>query len=47
VIPKFLPYSFRGILPTTPELVRAYLRFAPAWQVLGKQYLVIATNPRG
>ena len=45
VIPRFLPYSFRGVLPTAPALVRAYLKFAPAWQVLGRQYLVIGVNP--
>jgi SAM-dependent methyltransferase len=45
VVPRFLPYSFRGRLPTNPALVRAYVRFPPAWKVLGKQYLLLATNP--
>jgi hypothetical protein len=45
VVPRFLPYSFRGRLPTSPPLVRAYVRFPPAWKVLGKQYLLLATNP--
>lgn len=44
VVPRYLPYTFRGRLPTTPGLVRAYLRFPPAWRILGKQYFVLATN---
>ena len=31
--------------PTNPGLVRAYVRFPLAWKVLGKQYLLLATNP--
>lgn len=42
VIPKFLPYSFRGKLPASPPLVRLYLRSPIMWRVLGKQFLVIA-----
>jgi len=41
---RFLPYSFRGRLPTGRAAVRAYLRFRPAWRVLGKQFLVIASR---
>lgn len=41
VIPRYLPYSFRGILPPSPRLTRAYLRIRPAWRLLGKQFLVI------
>jgi 2-polyprenyl-3-methyl-5-hydroxy-6-metoxy-1,4-benzoquinol methylase len=44
VVPRYLPYTFRGRLPTTPALVRMYLRFPPAWRILGKQYFVLATN---
>ena len=40
-IPRFLPYSFRSVLPSWPALTRAYLQFAPAWRVLGKQFLVL------
>ena len=39
--PKFLPYSFRGHLPPSAALTRLYLRFRPAWRLLGKQFLVI------
>jgi SAM-dependent methyltransferase len=41
-IARFLPYTFGGRLPTSPFLVRAYLRFPPAWRLLGKQFLVLA-----
>ena len=42
---RFLPYSFTGRLPSSPPLVRAYLRFPLAWRLLGKQFLVIAELP--
>ena len=41
VTPRFLPFSFRGRLPTAPTLVRAYLAFPPAWRLAGKQFLVV------
>ncbi|MGH2991498.1 MAG: class I SAM-dependent methyltransferase [Solirubrobacterales bacterium] len=41
-IPRFLPYSFRGRLPASERLTRAYLGAPPLWRVLGKQFLVIA-----
>lgn len=40
--PRFLPYSFRGILPPSPRLTAMYLRIRPAWRLLGKQFLVLA-----
>lgn len=42
VIPRYLPYSFRGALPPSPQLTRLYLRMPPAWRLFGKQFLVIA-----
>ena len=45
VIPRFLPYSFRGKLPNPPWAVRAYLRTPMAWRVLGKQFLLIGVKP--
>lgn len=42
IIPRFLPFSFRGVLPPSPVLTTAYLRLRPAWRVLGKQLLVLA-----
>ena len=41
LIPRFLPYSTKGRLPAHPALVRAYLRFPPAWWLLGKQTLYV------
>lgn len=41
VIPRYLPYSFRGILPPSQRLTRLYLQMPLAWKVLGKQFLVI------
>lgn len=42
VFPRFLPYSTKSRLPKASVLIRAYLRFPPAWRLLGKQALVIA-----
>jgi len=42
VRPRFLPYSFRGLLPPSPLLTRTYLRTPALWRLLGKQFLVIA-----
>ena len=44
IIPRYLPYSFRGTLPPSPALARVYLRTKPAWRVFGKQFLVIGRN---
>jgi SAM-dependent methyltransferase len=43
--PRFLPYSFRGLLPPSPALTRTYLNTPMAWKVLGKQFLAIARKP--
>jgi SAM-dependent methyltransferase len=45
VIPRFLPYSFRGLLPPSPALTRWYLRLPIAWRFLGKQFLLLAQRP--
>jgi hypothetical protein len=42
VIPRFLPYSFRGLLPPSPTLTSAYLRTPALWRLLGKQFLLLA-----
>jgi hypothetical protein len=44
VIPRYLPYSFRGALPASPLLTRTYLKMPPAWKLLGKQFLVIGSK---
>ena len=43
LVTRFLPYSTKGRLPTAPVLVRAYLRFRPAWRMLGRQTLYVGT----
>jgi len=43
LIPRFLPYSTKGHLPTAPALVRAYLHFRPAWWFMGRQTLYVGT----
>lgn len=45
VSPRFLPYSFRGLLPPSPVLTRAYLRAPVLWRLLGKQFLVLGRRP--
>jgi hypothetical protein len=42
IYPKFLPLSFRGKLPVHKWLVQLYLKLPIAWNILGKQFLVIA-----
>ena len=42
--PRFLPFSFRGVLPPSPRLTRTYLRTPPLWRLLGKQFFLIARN---
>jgi len=41
IVPRYLPYSFRGILPPSPALTRLYLKAPLAWKLLGKQFLAI------
>jgi len=41
IVPRYLPYSFRGILPPSPRLTRLYLKAPLAWRLLGKQFLAI------
>lgn len=42
VLPRFLPFSFKGRMPVSPWLVRTFLRTPLAWRFLGKQFRVIA-----
>ena len=42
VTPRFLPYSFRGLLPPSPSLTSAYLRTPAMWRLLGKQFFLLA-----
>jgi SAM-dependent methyltransferase len=41
VLPRYLPYSFRGRLLPTRTLTRRYLQTPLAWRLLGKQFLVV------
>lgn len=45
-VSRFIPFSFRGSLPSSASLTRLYLGVPLAWKVLGKQFLVIGTRPR-
>jgi hypothetical protein len=45
VVPRFLPYSSRSLLPKSAWLTRVYLRTPLAWRVLGKQFLVTGFRP--
>lgn len=42
-IPRFLPYTTKGRLPSGPGLVRLYLRVPLAWRFLGAQAFMVAT----
>jgi ubiquinone/menaquinone biosynthesis C-methylase UbiE len=41
VYPRFLPLSFRGGIPVSRFLVKAYLSMPWAWRFFGKQFLLI------
>jgi len=41
VVTRFLPYTTKSRLPTHHLLVGAYLKFRPAWLLLGRQTLYI------
>jgi SAM-dependent methyltransferase len=45
VTPRFLPYSFRGTLPASARLTRAYLHVPLAWRLFGRQFFVVAEKP--
>jgi len=45
VVARFLPFSFRSRLPSSPALTRRYLASPLAWRVLGKQFLLLAERP--
>ncbi len=43
---RYLPFSTKSRLPQDRRLVRAYLRFPPAWRILGRQTLWVGRKPR-
>lgn len=46
-IPRFLPYTTKGRLPSGPRLVRLYLHVPIAWRVMGAQAFLVATPRTG
>jgi SAM-dependent methyltransferase len=44
-IARFLPLTMVGKPPPPLWAIRAYLRFRPAWRLLGRQFLVVARKP--
>jgi len=42
LIVRFLPYTTESRLPIHPMLIEAYLKFRPAWRLLGKQTFAVA-----
>lgn len=44
LITRFLPYTTKSRIPQSASLVRGYLRFRPAWRLLGKQTLLVAAR---
>jgi SAM-dependent methyltransferase len=42
---RYLPFTTKSRLPQDPRLVRAYLRFRPAWRLLGRQTLWVGRKP--
>ena len=45
VVPRFLPYTTKSLLPQWPFLVRLYLKLPPVWWLLGKQSFILARKP--
>ncbi len=47
-LPRFMPYSVKGRLPTWSWLVKLYLRLGrPAFALFGKQFLIVAERRSG
>jgi SAM-dependent methyltransferase len=44
-IPRFLPFTTQGALPTHPLLVKVYLKLPIFWPLLGRQFFVVARKP--
>jgi hypothetical protein len=45
LIVRFLPYTTKGRLPQHPWFVKMYLRFPPAWWIMGRQTLYVGRRP--
>lgn len=46
-VPKFLPYTTKGRLPSGPRLVRLYLRMPWAWRLFGAQAFMVGGRRPG
>jgi len=44
-IPRFLPFSFRGVLPANKFFTRLYLALPWLWWFAGRQFLLLARKP--
>ncbi len=42
IIPQFMPYTTKSRIPQSPLLVKMYLKFPPAWKIMGKQLFLVA-----
>jgi SAM-dependent methyltransferase len=42
IIPRFLPLTMVGKMPTFDWMIRLYLKIPLAWAMLGKQFLIVA-----
>jgi SAM-dependent methyltransferase len=42
IIPQFLPYTTQGTLPSSPFLLKVYLRLTFLWKIFGGQMLIVA-----
>lgn len=45
VVPQFVPFTTKSVLPQHPLLVRAYLAMPWAWRLLGGQFVTISKKP--
>jgi len=45
-IPRFLPYTTKSRLPKVSILIRLYLAVPLVWNILGKQFLILAEKVR-
>lgn len=45
LVGRFLPFTTLSPLPKHPFFVRLYLRFRPAWRILGRQFLIVGRRP--
>jgi SAM-dependent methyltransferase len=45
IIPRFLPFTMQGKLPSWNVLVRLYLLAPSAWRMFGKQFLIVVRKP--